>query len=630
MAWWDVYKLFYWLFKPDPISEFEGLKDIEGEAVTSPDMPDIRGQWSGGPGGPLRVKVGESDFIDLSSVTNRISRYKEYDRLDNVPEIQTALTTFADEACVSGDTLVATPFGFIPMKELAESKKLDDKFLVYCWDFKANDYTLGWAYNPRKVKTAKTIKVMFDNGQMLNCTPDHRVLLKNGEWVEAGDLKHGDELTPFYRIKANQNLTKLKTQQYPRVFTNNRGWIHERQFLDEWKTGKPLPGMERVNKTVRLIQQGLNMREISEAMGYWWKTIEAYLAKEGFAYKEMKWIVNKYEDSRRVVGIIDGEEIDVYDLSVEEHECFATDSCIVHNCQEDDDGHVFKVKTKNEEIKHEIEFLLYTMLEVNDRIWSWAKNLYKYGDFFLEIVTDPSEPKRGVLKIQPLPSDSIYRIETIKGKLIEFQQSKEGPDFNSLARVEVTKASQAELEQATALRFVPEQIIHMKVGDDRKSFYPYGVSVIEAARGPAHQLRLMEDAMLVYRLCLVGNSRVRTRTGWKYIKDIALGDEVYSLSHKNGLIPSMVTWLVDNGIKIWLSGSSKNSAERMMTRDKLASDKAMEIVKKRYQENKRLYKKLYNFDFGDDLSVFDKIIDTDNLNAQEVLEIAKSFVREKI
>jgi CMP/dCMP kinase len=89
-------------------------------------------------------------------------------------------------------------------------------------------------------------------------------------------------------------------------------------------------------------------------------------------------------------------------------------------------------------------------------------------------------------------------------------------------------------------------------------------------------------------------------------------------------------WLVDNGIKIWLSGSSINSAKRMMSRDKLASEEAMEIVKKRYQENKRLYKKLYNFDFGDDLSVFGKVIDTDNLNAEQVLDIAKSFVREQL
>ena len=61
---------------------------------------------------------------------------------------------------------------------------------------------------------------------------------------------------------------------------------------------------------------------------------------------------------------------------------------------------------------------------------------------------------------------------------------------------------------ATAIRFAPEQVVHIKIGDDRKTFYPYGVSMVEAARGPAYQLRLMEDAMLVYRLSRSPERRV--------------------------------------------------------------------------------------------------------------------------
>ena len=51
-------------------------------------------------------------------------------------------------------------------------------------------------------------------------------------------------------------------------------------------------------------------------------------------------------------------------------------------------------------------------------------------------------------------------------------------------------------------------------------------------------------------------------------------------------------------------------------------------MQKRYNENKIIYKALYGFEFGEDLSVFDKIIETDNLNAEQVLELAKSTVRE--
>ena len=87
-------------------------------------------------------------------------------------------------------------------------------------------------------------------------------------------------------------------------------------------------------------------------------------------------------------------------------------------------------------------------------------------------------------------------------------------------------------------------------------------------------------------------------------------------------------WLVEGGVKIWLDGSKENSAQRMTARDNLSKDSALEIVQKRYQENKKIYKALYGFEFGEDLSVFDKVIETDGFNASEVLDITKTVVRE--
>ena len=89
-------------------------------------------------------------------------------------------------------------------------------------------------------------------------------------------------------------------------------------------------------------------------------------------------------------------------------------------------------------------------------------------------------------------------------------------------------------------------------------------------------------------------------------------------------------WLTDNGIKLWLDGTVENSAKRMQNRDNLTEHDALNVVKKRFSENKIIYKALYNFEFGEDLSVFDKIIETDGLNATEVLDKAKSAVRELI
>ena len=105
------------------------------------------------------------------------------------------------------------------------------------------------------------------------------------------------------------------------------------------------------------------------------------------------------------------------------------------------------------------------------------------------------------------------------------------------------------------------------------------------------------------------------------LKDLFLKGDIVITSYT-------LPWLVEDGIKIWLKGSHENSAKRMESRDNIPAEKALEIVKIRYDENKILYKNLYNFDFGENLSVFDKIIETDGIDAQQVLEVAKSTVRE--
>jgi len=111
--------------------------------------------------------------------------------------------------------------------------------------------------------------------------------------------------------------------------------------------------------------------------------------------------------------------------------------------------------------------------------------------------------------------------------------------------------------------------------------------------------------------------------------DKNVDDKLKKLFSKGDVVITSYTlpWIVKGGVKIWLAGSKENSTQRMITRDNLSKNNALEIVQKRYNENKVIYKTLYGFVFGEDLSVFDKIIETDDLNAEQVLEIAKSTVR---
>jgi len=114
--------------------------------------------------------------------------------------------------------------------------------------------------------------------------------------------------------------------------------------------------------------------------------------------------------------------------------------------------------------------------------------------------------------------------------------------------------------------------------------------------------------------------------------DKKVDEKLKTLFQNGGVVITSYTlpWMVNGGIKIWLAGAVENSAKRMQNRDNLTEHDALNVVQKRFSENKIIYKALYDFEFGEDLSVFDRIIETDGLNAQQVLDKAKSVVRELI
>ena len=124
MKWWDFFRLFSYSFTDDPLTRRE-KRDFSGAGISQPDaMPDVRagadGSWGGGRGA---VRLRDSnDFVDLSTVTNRIHRYKEYERLRNIAEIETAMTVFADETCLVGETKISTPaYGFKSIEWLTKN-----------------------------------------------------------------------------------------------------------------------------------------------------------------------------------------------------------------------------------------------------------------------------------------------------------------------------------------------------------------------------------------------------------------------------------------------------------------------------------------------------------------------------
>lgn len=508
MKWYDYFRLFTFGFQRDPYSKNQDPKNLSGAGISQPDALQTMGGddiASGSQG--LMAYRQSNDMIDVTTLTNRSGRYKEYERLRNIAEIETVMTVISDEACVSGDTKIATPFGFKTIKDLV-AEESNEKFLVYCFDETSRDHTLGWAYAPRFVKKEKTLTIILEDGSRYTATSDHKVLMKNGVWEETGNLKFGDELIAFYRLPVNPEESKLKNNQFPRIFSYNNGWTHERFFVDRWRFGKIEEKDKPLHKALHMLGKGILVKKVAKEIGLTSVALQYKIENAGFTAKELRRLSKKPE-YRRVIGIIRNEPEDVYDISVEDHKCFCTDSVVLHNCQKDDSGNICKILTRNDDVKNEIDFLFFNrnMINLNKNGWNWFKNLCVNGDHFLEMIINPEDPEEGIYKTTSLPAETMYRIETTKGKLIEFQQSKEGPDYSSLTNP-VDLSNNKDIEKSTAIRFSPYQIVHFRIGEDRKTFYPYGVSLIEPARSPAHQLRLMEDSMVVYRLARASERRV--------------------------------------------------------------------------------------------------------------------------
>jgi CMP/dCMP kinase len=103
---------------------------------------------------------------------------------------------------------------------------------------------------------------------------------------------------------------------------------------------------------------------------------------------------------------------------------------------------------------------------------------------------------------------------------------------------------------------------------------------------------------------------------------------------KGGAVITSYTlpWLVkeESVIKLWLRGSTDNRAKRMANRDDIGFAEAKKIIALRDEENKKIYHKLYGFTFGEDLTVFDYVLNTDRLPLASLIEISKLIVRRHI
>lgn len=187
--------------------------------------------------------------------------------------------------------------------------------------------------------------------------------------------------------------------------------------------------------------------------------------------------------------------------------------------------HSIMVRSSSATVKKTIEDFLYNTLMIDHWLRPWIRSLCKYGDLALEII--PTRDRTGVASLRPMSIYNFTRVETKYGDLVGF--------FHQDALT------------PTPEFFHPWQVMHCRLISLENIYRPYGKSILEGARKHFKQLRLMEDAALIYRICLKGDSRVWTPTGYKYIRDVKPGDTVYSFSKDLKLKETKVIYSKCNG-----------------------------------------------------------------------------------
>lgn len=159
------------------------------------------------------------------------------------------------------------------------------------------------------------------------------------------------------------------------------------------------------------------------------------------------------------------------------------DECVTKN----ELGEILIIHSSNDNIKQILYNLFYDILNIEFNMWSWTRNLVKYGDFYLKMYISP---EYGVYMVEPISAYNVTRVENsdITNKnYVKFQINL--PEGGRLEELE------------------NYQVAHFRMLSD-SNFIPYGKSIIEGGRRVWKQLSLMEDAMLIHRVMRAPEKRI--------------------------------------------------------------------------------------------------------------------------
>ena len=176
-----------------------------------------------------------------------------------------------------------------------------------------------------------------------------------------------------------------------------------------------------------------------------------------------------------------------------------SDECTLKN----ESGEVLQIRSSDENVQKILYNLFYDVLNIEFNLWSWIRNMAKFGDFYLKLEI---AEKVGVYNVIPFSAYTIVREEGTDLRNPSYVRFKYDPTAVSSGASGYVGAYANLLGQTDSMYFENYEMAHFRLLGD-VNYLPYGRSYLEPGRKIFKQMVLMEDAMMIHRIVRAPDKR---------------------------------------------------------------------------------------------------------------------------
>jgi hypothetical protein len=177
-----------------------------------------------------------------------------------------------------------------------------------------------------------------------------------------------------------------------------------------------------------------------------------------------------------------------------------------------------------EEIRKIWKYLVVDVFNFNERGWEFFRKWIIEAELYMELILN--DEGDNIIGIKILPAHTmmpIYEENKISGFMqvnVNSPEAVKGVDHAHKGNVSYANTQSYSQTEQSNIIFDKDQVAYVNFGDYGDNFLDTR-GFLESSIRPYNQLKNMEDALVVHRLCLDGQSRVKTKDGWnhKVLKD---------------------------------------------------------------------------------------------------------------